>query len=237
MRVDSAVPARQRGWWVTAQGAVAAQEAVVSGAVVLHMRFNLITADPVKLVDSVKSIESEVRPQVEGQSGSLGTALYTNPEPGLVILESFWASGDAMQASEHQVASGRREAVQRAAGTVSVERFEVPVFELEAPVRSGAGLRLTRMDFEPGSVEDAVEAYGDTAVPWLAGTEGFCSTLLLVDETTGHAISETLWRDREVMAATRSVAAAVRVETVASTGCVVRAVEEYGLVATSARKA
>jgi hypothetical protein len=111
------------------------------------------------------------------------------------------------------------------------------VFEAEAPVRSGAGLRLTRMDFEPAAVEDSVEVYGDTAVPWLAETDGFCRTLLLVDDRTGHAISETVWQNKEVLAATRSVAAAVRAETVASTGCVIRAVEEYGLVANSARRA
>lgn len=201
------------------------------------MRFNLITADPQKLDESIKFIQAEVRPQVDSQPGSLGTALYTNPEPGLAILESYWASDDAMRASEHHLGPTRRAAMERAAGTVCVERYQVPVFELEAPVRGGAGLRLTRMDLEPASVEDAVEAYGDTAVPWLADTRGFCSTLLLVDERTGHAISETLWRDKEVLAATRSVEAAVRVETVASTGCVIRAVEEYGLVASSARKA
>jgi heme-degrading monooxygenase HmoA len=201
------------------------------------MRFNLITADPQKLGDSIKFIEAEVRPQVDSQPGSLGTALYTNPEPGLAILESFWASDDAMRASEHHLGPTRRTAMERVAGTVSVERYQVPVFELEAPVRGGAGLRLTRMDFEPAAVEDAVEAYGDTAVPWLADTEGFCSTLLLVDDRTGHAISETLWRNSEALAATRSVAAAVRAETVAATGCVIRAVEEYGLVSTSARKA
>ena len=203
----------------------------------MHMRFNLITADPLKLADSVKFIQAEVRPQVEIQPGSLGTALYTSPERGLAILESYWASGEAMSASEHRVSPARREAVQRAAGTVSVERYQVPVFELEAPVRGGAGLRLTRMDFQPAAVEDAVEAYGDTTVPWLAETDGFCSTLLLVDEHTGHAISEAVWENQDVLAATRSVAAAVRVETVASTGCAIRAVEEYGLVATSARKA
>ncbi len=201
------------------------------------MRFNLITADPRKLADSVKFIESEVRPQVDSQPGSLGTTLYTNPEPGLAILESFWASDDAMAASEHHLGPTRRAAMERAAGTVCVERYQVPVFELETQARGGAGLRLTRMDFEPSAVEDAVEAYGDTAVPWLADTEGFCSTLLLVDDETGHAISETLWRNHEALEATRSVAAKVRVETVASTGCVIRAVEEYGLVATSARKA
>jgi hypothetical protein len=201
------------------------------------MRINMITADPEKLGDSIKFIEAEVRPQVDSQPGSLGTALYTNPGPGLAILESLWASDEAMVASEHHLGPTRRAAVERAAGTVCVERYQVPVFELESPVRGGAGLRLTRMDFEPAAVEDAVEAYGDTAVPWLADTEGFCSTLLLVDDRTGHAISETLWRNQETLAATRSVAAAVRVETVAATGCVIRGVEEYGLVSTSARKA
>jgi hypothetical protein len=203
----------------------------------LHVRFNFLTADPVRLDDSVKFIESEVRPQVDSQPGSLGTSLYTDPDAGLAILESFWASDDSMHASEHTVSSSRREAVKRAAGTVSVERYEVPVFELEAPMRSGAGMRLTRMDVEPSQIEDAVEVYGDTAVPWLAEARGFCSTLLLVNPQTGHTISETLWRDEATLAETRSLAAAVRVDTVSATGCVIRAVEEYGLVSTSARKA
>jgi hypothetical protein len=202
-----------------------------------HVRFNLITADPGRLGDSVTFIESEVRPQVDSQPGSLGTALYTDPVHGLAILESFWASDDAMSASEHTVSPQRREAVRRAAGTVSVERFKVPVFELEAPLHAGAGLRLTRMDIEPSRVEDAVEAYGDSAVPWLADSAGFCSALLLVDDRTGHAISETVWRDEDALAASRGVAAKIRVETVEATDCVIRAVEEYGLVSTSARKA
>jgi hypothetical protein len=93
------------------------------------------------------------------------------------------------------------------------------------------------MDIEPSRVEDAVESYGDIAVPRLAETEGFCGALLLVDRSTGHSISETIWRSTETLAASRSTAAAVRVDTVASTDGVIRAVEEYGLVFSSARKA
>jgi heme-degrading monooxygenase HmoA len=210
---------------------------VVRGADMLHVRFNFMTADPVRLADSIKFIESEVRPQVESQPGSLGIALYADPEPGLAILESFWASDDAMAATERTVMPNRREAVQRAAGTVSVERFQVPVFELEAPVRQGAHMRLTRMDVDTSQVEGAIEGYGDTAVPWLAEQTGFCSALLLVDPVTGHAISETLWRDQDALVKSRSVAAAIRADTVAATGCVIRAVEEYDLVSTSVRKA
>jgi hypothetical protein len=93
------------------------------------------------------------------------------------------------------------------------------------------------MEVEPSRVDDAIEAYGDTTVPWLADTAGFCSALLLIDERTGQTISETVWRDEHALAASRSAAAAIRVDTVAATDGAVRAVEEYGLVATSARKA
>jgi Domain of unknown function (DUF1931) len=50
-------------------------------------------------------------------------------------------------------------------------------------------------------VEDAVEGYGDTALPWLAETAGFCGALLLVDWNSGHSISETIWDSPKTLAA------------------------------------
>jgi hypothetical protein len=50
---------------------------------VLQARWNLITADPLRLDDSVKFIETDVRPAVENELGNLGMSLYTNPELGL----------------------------------------------------------------------------------------------------------------------------------------------------------
>jgi quinol monooxygenase YgiN len=104
------------------------------------------------------------------------------------------------------------------------------------PPRSGAGVRLTRMDVAAPAVEDAVAAFGDTAVPQLAETDGFCSALMFVDRTSGRSIIETLWRDQEALAASRSAAAAIRVDTVAATSAVIRAVEEYRLIFSSIRK-
>jgi heme-degrading monooxygenase HmoA len=202
----------------------------------MHVRLNLITADPLRLSDSVKFMESEVRLGIESQPGNLGMSLQMNPELGIVILESFWASGDALRASERAVAPNRAEAVRRATGTVTVERYRVPVFEKEASLRSGQGVRLTRMDVAAPAVEDAVAAFGDTAVPQLAETDGFCSALMFVDRTSGRSIIETLWRDQEALAASRSAAAAIRVDTVAATSAVIRAVEEYRLIFSSVRK-
>jgi hypothetical protein len=57
---------------------------------------------------------------------------------------------------------------------------------------------------------------------WLAETAGFCG-------------SETIWDSPKTLAASRSVAARVRAETVKSTGCAIRALEEYDLVFSTAR--
>src|SRR6266851_4934820 len=103
------------------------------GGAMLHIRFNLITADPLQFGDAIKFIEAEVRTGVESQPGNLGLALYANLELGVAVLESFWVSGDAMRVSEHAVSPSRREAVRRASGTVSVERYQLPIFEREAP--------------------------------------------------------------------------------------------------------
>jgi hypothetical protein len=203
----------------------------------LRVRFNLITAGPPRIGDCARYIEAEVRAGVESLPGSLGTSLYLSPDTAVAIFQSFWSSRTALVQSEEAVAPTRREAVRRAAGTVTVERYRVPVFELEAGLFPGAGVRLSRMDIEPARVPDAVEAYGDTAVPRLAETDGFCSALLLADQTSGHSISETIWRDPEALAASCSLAAEVRADLAAAAGWVIRAAEEYRLAFSSARKA
>ena len=115
----------------------------------LRIRFNLITADPPRLGDCVKYIEADVRAGVECLPGSLGTSLYMSPDTAVAIFQSFWSSRTALAQSEGVVAPARREAAWRAAGTVTVERYRVPVFELDARLFPGAGVRLNRMNIEP----------------------------------------------------------------------------------------
>jgi quinol monooxygenase YgiN len=206
------------------------------GVVVVHAELNLITMDPVRLNESVDYIETELRPLVESQSGNLGMSLQTNSELGVAVLETFWVSGEALRLGQHIVAPGQDEAVRRVTGTLTVEHYAVPVFEREGPVRADAGVRLTRMDVEPPGVDDAIEVFGDTAVPWLAETEGCRCILYLVDRQSGRMISESVWKDAKAMADSRSAAAAARAEAVALAGCVVRAVEEYNVAFSSARK-
>jgi hypothetical protein len=203
---------------------------------VLHAGLSLITVNPLRLDQSREHIETVVGPQAERQGGTLGWSLHLNSDLGLAMFETLWVSDDALQAGEHVIAASRDEAVPHAAGTLTSERYAVPVFEQEAPVAAGAGVRLTRVDVAPSKIEDAIEVFGDTTVPWLADTKGFCRTLYLVDRDAGHTVSETVWQDTDALAGSRTAAAAIRAEVASAADGVIRAVEEYSVLFNSMRK-
>ena len=138
------------------------------------------------------------------------------------------------------IAASLREAAQRGGGTAAADRYEVLVFEREAPLRAGQGVRVTRMSAEPSresKIEDAVAWYGDTAVPWLADADGFCAALLYADWAAGRLVSQTVWRDPHALATSRGTATAIEVAAAEATNGVIDAAEEYRLVFSSARPA
>lgn len=203
----------------------------------MHVEVSLLTADPVRFEDALRYIEEEARPHVEDQPGSRGASLIANHELAVALASWFWVSGDAMRENEKTLAAVYAEEVKRGSGTVSVEHFEVGSFvQMKQPSR-GAGVRLTRMDTKPPRVDEAIAAYEDTALPWLTNTDGFISAKLFVNRRTGRSILETVWRDKETLAASRIPAAAIRVDMVAATESEIRAVEEYDLVFSSVQPA
>jgi quinol monooxygenase YgiN len=199
-----------------------------------HARVSLLTADPAQVGDLVHYVANDARKVMEDHPGSRGMALLTIPELAVVVVETFWVTGDAMRDSEKAEESLRREVVRRGRATLSVERHEVPSSVRAARPRQGAGVRLTRVDIAPSRVDAAIADFEDTALPWLTESDGFCSALLLVHRRSGRAMVETVWRDAEAMAASRSTAAAARADAIAATGGVVRALEEFRLEFNSA---
>jgi hypothetical protein len=97
--------------------------------------------------------------------------------------------------------------------------------------------RLTRIEVKPSAIDDVIEAFGDSAVPLLAETPGFRSALLFADPASGQLISHTVWQDPRARAASPSVAAVIRADLLEGANCVIRGVEDYSLVFSSARRA
>ena len=204
----------------------------------LYAHLDLITtADPLALRGCISYIENQVRPEVESQPGSLGLSLLASPEHGVAVCESLWASRNELGASEQVAAPLRAEMARQARGSVTATRYQLPVFEQEAPLHGGEGARLTRIEVKRSAVTDVIEAFGDSAVPQLAGSPGFRCALLFADRSSGHLVSQTIWRDLPARAASPSVAAVIRADVLDAANCQIRAVEDYSLVFSSARKA
>ena len=205
----------------------------------LHTRLNRIAADAAALDGCVGYIEREIRPALETQPGSLGISVLEDRERGMAIFGSVWATSSEMSRSADTETPLRGELARQAGGPVTVEDYQVPIFELvvrQAPPRRGYAVRLTRMRVRPSQVDDVIEVVGDIAMPSLIETPGFCDALLFADPASGRLISETVWRDSGARAAAPSVAAIVRAEVPDEAGGEIRAVEDYALVFSTVRE-
>jgi hypothetical protein len=198
----------------------------------MHVWFTPISPDPGALAGCIGYLEDEARPVLESQDGSLGITLLEGH--GVVISESFWATHAALWLSRETNAKLLGELPQGVQQPVTANDYQVAVFEREVP--SAQVVRLTRVEVKPAGVPDVVHVYGDTAVPWLADTRGFCEALLFADPEGGQLISQTGWRDPAARAASPSVAEMIRSDVLADNDCQIRAVEDYRLVFDSARK-
>lgn len=201
----------------------------------LHAEIDLLTPDPPAPLPFLTYIDREVRPVVEKQHGSLGLTLLASA--GGVVLESFWASRDALRAGEPAAAKLRGEMELRAQVPVTDEQFQVSVFEHEGPVLPHQAARLTQLQVTRSALSDVAEVFGDTAVPLLAETPGFRGALLLTDPASGQAISQTVWADQHARDASPSTAALIQGDLLDSAHCVISGVEDYAVVFSSARSA
>jgi hypothetical protein len=151
-------------------------------------------------------------------------------------VHPVWATHAALWLSEPTEAPFRAELARRISGPVPAEDYQVVIFEREASLRGGEAVRLTRVEVKPSGVYDVIDVFRDTAVPWLAETPGFCGVLLFADPASGQLISETVWEDQRTRAASPSVAALIRANVPDEANCEIRAVEDYSLIFSSARK-
>jgi predicted ester cyclase len=195
----------------------------------MHVRMYTVAGDPARLSKATEYLEDTVRPQVEAQLGSRGMAVVSNAGLGVVQMATYWDSADAMAASERAVEVPQKEVTELMGGTVSSDRYEVPIFIRQARPGPGAGVRLTRIDDDPGRISEHIEEFRLRAAPALLDMPGLCSAQYLVDRDTGQAVVVTTWEDMEVMESVREQLAALRTTMAGVTQAQVRTVEKYML--------
>jgi len=74
----------------------------------------------------------------------------------------------------------------------------------------GACVRATWMKVPTDQADRAIRFYKDSVLPSLEGLEGFCSSSLLMDRSSGRAVSSTTFDSREAMERNREQARELR---------------------------
>jgi heme-degrading monooxygenase HmoA len=60
--------------------------------------------------------------------------------------------------------------------------------------------RITKVDIQPGKINDVIKAYKENVLPATKEQEGFKHAILLVDRDASIGFSITIWEDEEKLA-------------------------------------
>lgn len=184
---------------------------------------------------AVEFIEETGRPALEASAGNQGVAVMVDAEAGRTVVASYWDGTDTMLASESALASLRGQAAAVGGGDLTVENYEVAVAERVSVPPAGAAVRLLRAQGDPGATDELVAFYRAEALPVFLGIPGLCGVQLLVDRSSGAAISATAWTDAAALHAAQAQLRAAAAKFTERFGDRVTGIEGYTMVRTTFR--
>lgn len=188
------------------------------------------TGDPTKIDTAVRALNTQGRDLLEERPGYRGAGVFVDHRLGKLFAVSWWDTEEARHNSDEVMRERRSSLLDPFAGTVAVDNYEVAVFHAIQHPRVGGGLRLTRLEFDPLDADLVADTFRATEVPRLESLAGLARTSLFVDRERGRGMVDTLFVDRESMAATRAAQAPIRRAGAAKAHVTVTALEEFEVV-------
>jgi heme-degrading monooxygenase HmoA len=175
-------------------------------------------------------MRDELMPELENIDGYVGISLLVDRESGRCIVTAAYESEDAMRAAADKAKELRSQAAERFGGDVQkIEEWEIGVLHRDHQSRDGACVRATWIKVPPDQADRAIEFYKDSVLPSLEGLEGFCSSSLLMDRSSGRAVSSTTFDSRDAMERNREQARELRNQRTRELGADVVDVGEFEL--------
>jgi hypothetical protein len=196
----------------------------------VHARSTTIQAQTSSIDDGIAYMRDDLMPQLEDIDGYVGISLLVDRESGRCIITAAYESEDAMHAAAEKAKQLRSQAAERFGGEVQkIEEWEIGVLHRDHQSADGACVRATWIKVPPDQTNRAIEFYKDSVLPSLEGLEGFCSASLLMDRSSGRAVSSTTFDSREAMDSNREQAKELRNTRTRELGADVLDVGEYEL--------
>jgi heme-degrading monooxygenase HmoA len=184
---------------------------IPEGVGTVHARSTTIQAQPSSIDDGIAHVRDEVLPAIMGVDGCVGLSLLVDRQSGRCIATSAWQSAGAMLASEEQVRPLRDRAAEIFGGSSQVDEWEIAVLHRDHQTQQGACVRVTWLEVAPADADRGIDAFR-AALPTIESLDGFCSASLMVDRSSGRAVSSVTFDSRDAMQRTRDQASGIRSE-------------------------
>ena len=201
----------------------------------MFVRAVYATGDPANLDTAVEGLNTEGRDLVARQPGFRGFGIFVDRDLGKLLASSWWETEEARRNSEEALRERRAALLERFAATTTTENFEAVVVHQVRQPKAGAGLRITRVEFDPSDADLFAETFRATVIPKLETLPGLARASLLLDQARGRGLVATVFTDRESLATSRAGQAAARHEGAAKAHVTVTGLEEFEVVFSDVR--
>ncbi len=195
----------------------------------MHARSTTIRAHPESIDAGIAHVRDEVMPMVLGMEGCTGISMLVDRVSGHCIVTTAWQSMEAMDASAEGVRPARERAAEMLGGRPQVDTWEIAVMHRDHTSAPGACVRCTWVRMQPDQVERGIDVYKMAVLPATQEFEGFCSASLMVDRTSGYAVSSVTFDSREAMERSREQGEQLRERAARDAGFEVVEVGEFEL--------
>ena len=155
---------------------------------------------------AVTVVRDRILPSLRTQDGFLGSALLANRETGEGVTATYWATSEALAATEAMGSAARAEATQAIGSSVEqVDRFEMILSDRVASAKVGSAVRSNDAVLPLAQVDAMVAFLRDTALPACRQLSGYQSTRMWLNRETGRMVLSTGWDTAADRAASESV--------------------------------
>ena len=165
----------------------------------MYARSTTIAARPSSIDDGIAYVRDEVMPALKAMDGYVGLSLLVDRETGQCIATSAWETEEAVRTSTERAAPLRLRAGEIFGGDASVDQWEIGSMHRDHHSVAGACVRATWLKMPRDQSGRAIDFYRTSVLPSLEELEGFCSASLLVNRSTGRAVSSATFDSRGAM--------------------------------------
>lgn len=200
------------------------------GKYTVYARSTTITAPTDAIERGIAMVRDEVLPAVTQLEGCVGLSMIVDRQSGQAIVTASWRDEEAMRNSAATVEVLRQRTSESLGAEVTdVHEWEVAVMHRAHPSADDACVRVTWLKGDPANVNRAVDIFKMGLLPRIEAIRGFCSASLLVDRTTGTAVSSITYDSREALENSRAEGASIRSAGSQETETQILDVREYEL--------